>query len=220
MAVRRMGFVSRSYPSPKKTSCPVLPGAFSSLSKTIEATRCFIRRITTPNFVTGSVVDLEVAAIFLRTLINAAMIATPSEYSLLRPVLVSLRAQDPEPMSSVVTLITDDYRVTFSQMENVDAMTCAFNKFKSTVFDNGLPDTAIRWASSIQSLRYPGMPIGLLALPDDPTTHRLPNQMKLETAHIFLSDKVKKLALWMNWCSFTRCVTLRCKITDNNLLKS
>lgn len=88
---------------------------------------------------------------FLHTLVHAAMTATPTEYSLLRPVLVSLRAQHPEPMSSVVTLIADDYRVTFSQTENVDAMTCAFNRFKSIAFDNRLPETAIRWASSMEA---------------------------------------------------------------------
>jgi hypothetical protein len=89
------------------------------------------------------------------------------------------------------TLITDDYRVTYDDTDIVDAITCAFNRFNGSLFDNDLPETKIRWASSIANLHAPGAPIGLLALPEDPVTYRVLDQFKLTMPHIFITERIK-----------------------------
>ena len=136
---------------------------------------------------------------FLRAAAEVAMTAEVGEFNLLRPTLVALRAGSPEPNSTVVTVITDFYRVTYNDMETVDNVTCVFNRFNGTVFNNELPETKIRWASSIQSLRAPGIPVGLLALPTDPVTHALSTQRRLTTPHIFLTEKLKGISPLDEW---------------------
>jgi len=89
------------------------------------------------------------------------------------------------------TLITDHYWVEFDDTDIVDGITCVFNQFNGSLFNNGLPETKIRWASSIRNLRAPGAPVGLLALPEDPVTHRLPNQFTITVPHIFITEKIR-----------------------------
>jgi hypothetical protein len=89
--------------------------------------------------------------------------------------------------------------VTYDDAGVVDGITCAFNRFNGIVFNNELPETTIRWASSIQNLRTPGTPVGLLTLPDDPITHALPNQFRLKTPHIFLTEKLKGVSPLDEW---------------------
>lgn len=79
---------------------------------------------------------------FLRSIATAAKMADVAEYSLLRPALVRLRCQYPESNSTVRTLITDSYHVTYNDAESLD-MVCAFNRFNGAIFDNNLPETAI-----------------------------------------------------------------------------
>jgi len=136
---------------------------------------------------------------FLRSLADLAMKADFGNYQVLRPSLVSLRSQNPEPGSTVATVTTDGYRITFNDVDTVDALVCAFNRFNGVVFDNSLPETKIRWASSIQSLRQPGTPVGLLALPDDPVTHLLPGQLRLNVPHIFVSEKLRGVSPIDEW---------------------
>lgn len=88
-------------------------------------------------------------------------------------------------------LVTDRYRVEFDDTDVVDTITCAFNRFNGSLFDNELPETKIRWASSITNLCAPGVPVGLLALPEDPVTHRLPNQFTITVPHIFITEKIR-----------------------------
>lgn len=136
---------------------------------------------------------------FLRSIANAAKIADVAEYYLLRPALVMFRSQFPEPNSTVRTLITDGYRVIYNDSESLDEVVCAFNRFNGAIFDNALPETAIRWASSIQSLRSPGVPVGLLALPEDPISHPLPGQFRLKIPHIFISERLKGASPIPEW---------------------
>jgi hypothetical protein len=97
------------------------------------------------------------------------------------------------------TLITDDYRVTYDDTDIVDAITCAFNRFNGSLFNNDLPETKIRWASSIANLHAPGAPVGLLALPEDPVTHEVLNQFKLKTPHIFITERIKGVSPLDEW---------------------
>jgi len=136
---------------------------------------------------------------FLRSIATAANVASVAEYSLLRPALVMFRCQYAEPNSTVRTLITDEYNVTFNDSENLDEVVCAFNKFDGLIFDNALPETAIRWACSIHSSRVPGTPVGLLALPEDPISHPLPGQFRLKIPHIFISERLKGVSPIAEW---------------------
>jgi hypothetical protein len=97
------------------------------------------------------------------------------------------------------TLITDDYFVEFDDTDVVDAITCAFNRFNGSLFNNELPGSKVRWASSIRNLRAPGAPVGLLALPEDPVTHRVPNQFRITAPHIFITGKIKGLSPLDEW---------------------
>lgn len=128
---------------------------------------------------------------FIRAIAHAAKTASPAEFSVLRPALVAFRAQHQEPGSTVRTLITDQYKVIYNDSDNLDDIQCAFNRFNSRIFDNKLPETSVRWSSSIQNLRAPGIPVGLLALPEDPVSHPLPGQFRLTIPHIFISQKLK-----------------------------
>jgi hypothetical protein len=136
---------------------------------------------------------------FLRSIATAAQMASVEEYTLLRPALVRCRYQYPEPNSTVRTLITDWYRVIYNDFDSIDEVVCAFNRFNGIVFDNKLPQTTIRWAFSIQSLRSPGTPIGLLAHPEDPISHPLPGPLRLEIPHIFISEKLKGVSPVAEW---------------------
>jgi hypothetical protein len=98
-----------------------------------------------------------------------------------------------------VKVTTDEYRVTFNDVDTVDALVCAFNRFNSAVFGSSLPETKIRWATSIQNLRTPGTPVGLLALPADPVTRLLPGQLRLKVPHIFVSEKLKGMSPVDEW---------------------
>jgi hypothetical protein len=136
---------------------------------------------------------------FLRSIATTAKMASVEEYFPLRPALVRFRSQYPEPNSTVRTLITDSYSVVYNDFDSVDEVVCAFNQFNGIVFDNRLPETAIRWASSIQSLRSPGSPIGLLAQPEDPISRPGPSQVRLEIPHIFISEKLKGVSPVAEW---------------------
>lgn len=125
--------------------------------------------------------------------------ASVMEYYVIRPSLVRLRAQHPEPGSTVKTVITDAYKVTYDDSECLGEIGCAFNRFNATIFDNGLPETSIRFASSIQNLRAPGSPIGLLALPGDVVSHLLPGQLRLTVPHIFISERLRGVSPLDEW---------------------
>jgi len=92
---------------------------------------------------------------------------------------------------SLTTLITDWYSVEFDETDAVETITCAFNRLNGSLFNNELLETKIRWASSIRDLLAPVAPVGLLALPEDPVTHRLPNQFAITVPHIFITGKIK-----------------------------
>jgi hypothetical protein len=102
-------------------------------------------------------------------------------------------------MKSMQTLTTDCYRVEFDDANVVDAITCAFNRFNGSLFNNELPETRIRWASSIRNLRAPGVPVGLLALPEDPVTYRLPNQFTITVPHIFITGRIRGVSPLDEW---------------------
>jgi hypothetical protein len=97
------------------------------------------------------------------------------------------------------TLVTDDYFVEFDDVDVVNTITCAFNRFNGSLFNSELPQTKIRWASSIRNLRAPGTPVGLLALPDDPVAHRLPNQFRITSPHIFITGRIKGVSPLDEW---------------------
>jgi len=97
------------------------------------------------------------------------------------------------------TLITDDYRVTYDDTDIVDPITCAFNRFNGCLFNNDLPETKVRWASSIADLHAPGAPVGLLALPEDSVTCEVLNQFKLTIPHIFITDRIKGVSPLDEW---------------------
>jgi hypothetical protein len=143
--------------------------------------------------------ELENGSDFTRSLVVLAMKADVAEYTLLRPTLVTLRHQHPEPSSTIVNLVTDGYRVTYNDVEYPDEIAPAFNRFNAAIFDNGLPKTNIRWAYSIRNLRAPGTSVGLLALPDDHVSHPLPTQFRLKIPHIFITEKLKGLSPVDEW---------------------
>jgi hypothetical protein len=136
---------------------------------------------------------------FVRSVAKAAGIASMTEYFAIRPSLVRLRAQHPEPGATVRTVITDAYKVTYVDSERVDEIQCAFNRFNGTIFDNRLPESSIRFASSIQNLCVPGSPLGLLALPEDPVSHLVPGQPRLKIPHIFISDRLRGVSPLDEW---------------------
>lgn len=136
---------------------------------------------------------------FMRSLCASANAADVAEYQLLRPALVRFRSRHPEPKSSVVTLITDEYRVIYNDIENANEVVCAYNRFNVAIFDNKLPETAIRWASSIQDLKSPSSPIGLLALPEDPISHPIPHQFRLRAPHIFITERLRGVSPLDEW---------------------
>lgn len=102
-------------------------------------------------------------------------------------------------MKSMPTLATDHYWVEFDDTDVVDAITCAFNRFNGSLFNSELPETKIRWASSIRNQRAPGAPVGLLALPGDPVTHRMLNQFAIAKPHIFITEKIKGVSPLDEW---------------------
>lgn len=128
---------------------------------------------------------------FIRALVGAAKLASPGEYTALQPVLRRFRASDPEPDSSLRTLVADAYRVVFNEQKEIDNLDVAFTRFNASVFDNTFPETKIRYASSIVSQQEPGWPIGLFAEPDDPVSRRVPGQFRLDVPHIFISEKLR-----------------------------
>lgn len=136
---------------------------------------------------------------FLRSLCASANGADVGEYQLLRPALVRFRSRYPEPNSSVVTLVTDEYRVIYNDVENATEVVCTYNRFNAAIFDNKLPETAIRWAFSIQSLRSQGSPIGLLALPEDLISHPIPDQFRLKAPHIFITERLRGVSPLDEW---------------------
>lgn len=136
---------------------------------------------------------------FLRSIATSAKLATEGEFSVLRPALVMLRCQYPEPNSTLMTLITDRYRVIYNDREDIDEVVCAFNRFNGSIFNNALPETAIRWASSIQSLRPQGTPVGLLAHPEDPISHPVSGQFRLKIPHIFISERLRATGPIAEW---------------------
>ncbi len=81
----------------------------------------------------------------------------------------------------------------------IDTITGAFNRFNGALFKSELPETKIRWASSIKNLREPGTPVGLLALAEDPVTHRSPNQFTITAPHIFITEKIKGASPLDEW---------------------
>lgn len=97
------------------------------------------------------------------------------------------------------TLTTDIYRVVYDDSEIVDPITAAFNRFNASLFNNDLPETKIRWASSIENLRGPGAPVGLLALPDDPVTYPVPDRFQITVPHIFITQKIRNVAPLDEW---------------------
>jgi len=136
----------------------------------------------------------------MRALIESATAADVAEYALLRPALVALRSRYPEPTSTIVTVTTDAYRVTYADSETVDDIECAFNRFNGTVFHGELPpETKVRWATSIQNLCAPGSPVGLLALPNDPVSNPMPAQRRLTMPHIFLAERIKGVSPLDEW---------------------
>ena len=136
---------------------------------------------------------------FIRTLVEAAKLASPGEYTALQRALRGFRASDPEPDSSVHTLVTDAYKVVFNEQKELDHLDVAFTRFNASVFDNAFPETKIRYASSIVSQEEPGWPIGLFALPDDPVTYRAPSQFRLDVPHIFIAEKLSGVAPVDEW---------------------
>jgi len=136
---------------------------------------------------------------FIRALVEAAKLASPGEYTALQPVLRRFRAFDPEPDSSLCTLVTDAYKVVFNEQKELDHLDVAFTRFNASVFDNTFPETKICYASSIVSQQEPGWPIGLFALPDDHVTFRAPGQLHLDVPHIFISEKLRGVAPVDEW---------------------
>jgi hypothetical protein len=136
---------------------------------------------------------------FIRSIAALAKTASLAEYQPLRQALIMLRAQHPEPSSTMRTLITDGYRVTYNESDCPGEIVGAFNRFNATIFDNELRETAIHWASSIQNLRAPGTPLGLLALPEDPISHPLRDQFRLKIPHIFISQRFKGVSPIDEW---------------------
>jgi hypothetical protein len=136
---------------------------------------------------------------FVRSIARAAQTASVEHYSILRPTLVALRSLYPEPGSTIRTLVTDLYKVTYNDSEYVDEIQCAFNRYRSTIFNNEVPETSIRYASSIQNLRAPGKVVGLLALPQDPVSHPFPGQLRVQAPHIFISEKLRGVSPLDEW---------------------
>lgn len=137
---------------------------------------------------------------YTRALAEAAKLASPGEYYSLQPAIRYLRASSPEPENSIKTLIRDDYKVVFNEFkEEPDSLDVAFCRFNASIFQNGLPEMKIRYATSIQSLREPGWPIGLLALPRDPVKFRVPGHYELDLPHIFLSERLRGVAPVDEW---------------------
>jgi hypothetical protein len=137
---------------------------------------------------------------YTRALAEAAKLASPGEYYSLQPAIQSLRAYSPEPASSIKTLIRDHYKVVFNEFkEEPDDLDVAFVRFNASIFQNELPETKIRYATSIESQRELLWPIGLLALPNDPVQFRVPGQHELDIPHIFLSEKLRRLAPVDEW---------------------
>ena len=136
---------------------------------------------------------------FIRSIAALAKAASLAEYQPLRQTLIMLRAQHPEPSSTMRTLTTDGYRVTYNEPDGPDEVVSAFNRFNAIIFDNELPETTIRWSYSIQNLRAPGAPLGLLALPEDSISHPLVDQFRLKIPHIFISQRLKGLSPIDQW---------------------
>lgn len=131
---------------------------------------------------------------FVRKLIEAAKLGSPSEYTSLLPLLRRFRACDPEPGSSIRTLIRDDYKVVFDESQEGDGLDSAFMRLNAAAFENELPSVKIYYASSIQSPREPGTPLGLFAEPSDANSHPSPGQYQLDVPHIFITEKLRGVA--------------------------
>jgi Protein of unknown function DUF45 len=136
---------------------------------------------------------------FIRALVAAANQATPGEYATLQPVLRKFRACDPEPGSSIRTLVTDAYKVVFNEQKKPDNLDVAFAQFDASIFGSTFPEVKIRYASSIVSQLEPGWPIGLFATPDDPVEHRMRGQLSLDVPHIFISESVRDVVPVDEW---------------------
>jgi hypothetical protein len=121
-------------------------------------------------------------------------LASPGEYYSLQPVLRYLHAQSPEPNTTVRTLTADRYKVVFNETDEPHELDGAFAWFNSYIFGSSLPETKIRYATSIQSPCEPGWPIGVLAQPDDAVTCRIPGQFQIDTPHVFITEKLRRLA--------------------------
>jgi hypothetical protein len=136
---------------------------------------------------------------YTRALAEAAKLASPSEYYSLQPVLRYLHAQSPEPDTTIRTLATDRYKVVFNETDEPHEFDGAFARFNSYIFGSSLPKTKIRYATSIQSLCEPGWPIGVLAMPDDAVTCRIPGQFQIGTPHVFITEKLRRVAPVNEW---------------------
>jgi hypothetical protein len=136
---------------------------------------------------------------FVRAFVNAAQLADHGQYHLLQPAIRFLRARYPEPDTSIRTLTRDDYKVVFNEQDETGSLDATFTRFNALIFGNELPQMKIRYATSIHSLREPGLPIGLLATPNDPVEHPMFGQYVLDVPHIFISEKLRRVAPVDEW---------------------
>lgn len=143
--------------------------------------------------------QVETGSGFVRSVAKLATEANVHDFQVLRPTLVTLRSQHPEPDSSVRTLITDDYRVTYTDADAASGLEGVFASFNLAAFGNSLANTEIRFATSIQNVKEPGAPVGLLALPEDKVSHPIPNQFRIQVPHIFITERLRGLKPVDEW---------------------
>lgn len=132
---------------------------------------------------------------FLRAIAETAKLADYPDFQIMRPVLQKLRVAHPEPNHSFVVLTTRDYQVKYEDVDSPE-LEMYYNDLNFSAFDNGLPyDVKLRWALSIQSLRSPIHPIGMVAHPNDPQADVvMPGQWRITQTHIFITDRLKNVS--------------------------
>jgi hypothetical protein len=143
--------------------------------------------------------QVETGSGFVRSLAELATAANIHEFQVLRPALVTLRSHSPEPGSSMRTLLTDDYRVTYNDADAASGLEGVFASFNHAAFGNSLAHTEIRFATSIQNLKAPSAPVGLLALPEDEVSHPIPNQFRIQVPHIFITERLSGMKPVDEW---------------------
>lgn len=131
---------------------------------------------------------------FVRKLIEAAKLGNSNEYTSLQPLLRRFRSCSPEPGSPIRTLVRDDYKVTFDTSQKNAQLDATFMRLNAAAFNNLVPPAKIYYASSIQSSREPGTPLGLFAEPKDANSHPWLGQYQLDVPHIFVSEKLRDVA--------------------------